>query len=127
MEGLQNFTQPPARFTEASLVKDLEDKDIGRPSTYAPIVATLMDRKYVTKDKKSLVPTDLGFIVIDMMQHYFKEIVDTGFTAQMEENLDDIEAKGVAGRALSRISTAISRKSWMLQKKRSRRWNSKWS
>ena len=95
VEGVQNFTQPPARFTEASLVKDLEDKDIGRPSTYAPIVATLMDRKYVTKDKKSLVPTDLGFIVIDMMQHYFKEIVDTGFTAQMEENLDDIEAKGV--------------------------------
>lgn len=95
VEGTQNFTQPPARFTEASLVKDLEDKDIGRPSTYAPIVATLMDRKYVTKDKKSLVPTDLGFIVIDMMQHYFKEIVDTGFTAQMEENLDDIEAKGV--------------------------------
>lgn len=95
VEGTQNFTQPPARFTEASLVKDLEDKDIGRPSTYAPIVATLMDRKYVTKDKKSLVPTDLGFIVIDMMQQYFKEIVDTGFTAQMEENLDDIEAKGV--------------------------------
>ncbi len=95
VEGTQNFTQPPARFTEASLVKDLEDKDIGRPSTYAPIVATLMDRKYVTKDKKSLVPTDLGFIVIDMMQQYFKEIVDTGFTAQMEENLDDIEVKGV--------------------------------
>ena len=95
VEGTQNFTQPPARFTEASLVKDLEDKDIGRPSTYAPIVATLMDRKYVTKDKKSLMPTELGFIVIDMMQQYFKEIVDTGFTAQMEENLDDIEAKGV--------------------------------
>ena len=95
VEGVQNFTQPPARFTEASLVKDLEDKDIGRPSTYAPIVATLMDRKYVTKDKKSLVPTDLGFIVIDMMQHYFKEVVDAGFTTQMEENLDDIEAKGV--------------------------------
>ena len=54
-----------------------------------------MDRKYVTKDKKSLMPTELGFIVIDMMQQYFKEIVDTGFTAQMEENLDDIEAKGV--------------------------------
>lgn len=95
VEGTQNFTQPPSRFTEASLVKDLEDKDIGRPSTYAPIVATLMDRKYVTKDKKSLMPTELGFIVIDMMQQYFKEIVDTGFTAQMEENLDDIEAKGV--------------------------------
>ena len=98
VEGTQNFTQPPARFTEASLVKDLEDKDIGRPSTYAPIVATLMDRKYVTKDKKSLVPTDLGFIVIDMMQQYFKEIVDTGFTAQMEENLDDIEAREFRGK-----------------------------
>ncbi|MFQ8602250.1 MAG: type I DNA topoisomerase [Anaerovoracaceae bacterium] len=90
----QNFTQPPARFTEASLVKDLEEKDIGRPSTYAPIVATLMDRKYITKDKKSLLPTDLGFIVTEMMQEYFNEIVDTGFTAQMEEELDDIEVKG---------------------------------
>lgn len=95
VEGEQNFTQPPARFTEASLVKDLEEKDIGRPSTYAPIVATLMDRKYISKDKKSLVPTDLGFIVTEMMEQYFKEIVDAGFTAQMEENLDDIEAKGI--------------------------------
>jgi len=91
----QNFTQPPARFTEASLVKELEDKDIGRPSTYAPIVATLLDRKYISKDKKSLVPTELGFIVTDMMIQYFKEIVDVGFTAQMEDNLDDIEIKGV--------------------------------
>ena len=93
VEGQQNFTQPPARFTEASLVKDLED--IGRPSTYAPIVATLIDRKYISKEKKSLIPTELGFIVTDMMEQYFKEIVDTGFTAQMEENLDDIETKGV--------------------------------
>ena len=95
VEGQQNFTQPPARFTEASLVKDLEEKDIGRPSTYAPIVATLIDRKYISKEKKSLIPTELGFIVTDMMEQYFKEIVDTGFTAQMEENLDDIETKGV--------------------------------
>ncbi|MDO4544922.1 MAG: type I DNA topoisomerase [Bacillota bacterium] len=95
VEGQQNFTQPPARFTEASLVKDLEEKDIGRPSTYAPIVATLMDRKYIKKEKKTLIPTDLGFIVTKMMEHYFKEIVDAGFTAQMEENLDDIEVKGV--------------------------------
>ena len=95
IEGQQNFTQPPARFTEASLVKDLEEKDIGRPSTYAPIVATLTDRKYISKEKKSLIPTELGFIVTDMMQQYFKEIVDAGFTAQMEENLDDIETKGV--------------------------------
>ena len=93
VEGQQNFTQPPARFTEASLVKDLEE--IGRPSTYAPIVATLIDRKYISKEKKSLIPTELGFIVTDMMEQYFKEIVDTGFTAQMEENLDDIETKGV--------------------------------
>lgn len=95
VEGEQNFTQPPARFTEASLVKELEDKNIGRPSTYAPIVATLLDRKYISKDKKSLVPTELGFIVIDMMAQYFREIVDVGFTAQMEDNLDDIEIKGV--------------------------------
>ncbi|MDO4745864.1 MAG: type I DNA topoisomerase [Bacillota bacterium] len=95
VEGEQNFTQPPSRFTEASLVKELEDKNIGRPSTYAPIVATLLDRKYISKDKKSLVPTELGFIVIEMMAKYFKEIVDVSFTAQMEDDLDDIEIKGV--------------------------------
>lgn len=95
VEGQQNFTQPPARFTEASLVKDLEEKDIGRPSTYAPIVATLLDRKYISREKKALAPTELGFIVTDVMEQYFKEIVDAGFTAQMEENLDDIETKGV--------------------------------
>ncbi len=95
VEGQQNFTQPPARFTEASLIKELEDKDIGRPSTYAPIMATLSDRNYVKREKKSLIPTDLGFIVTDVMSQYFREIVDAGFTAQMEENLDDIEVKGV--------------------------------
>ncbi len=100
VEGEQNFTQPPARFTEASLVKELEEKNIGRPSTYAPIVATLLDRKYISKDKKSLVPTELGFIVIEMMTNYFKEIVDVGFTAQMEDNLDDIEIKGVNWRSV---------------------------
>ena len=91
----QNFTQPPARFTEASLVKELEDKEIGRPSTYAPIVATLTERRYVKKDKKSLVPTELGFIVTDMMSEYFKEIVDADFTAQMEQRLDDVEVENV--------------------------------
>lgn len=87
----QNFTQPPARFTEASLVKDLEEKNIGRPSTYAPIVATLMERKYVSREKKSLVPTELGFIVAEFMEKYFKEIVDAGFTADMEDKLDLVE------------------------------------
>ena len=94
VRGEQNFTQPPARFTEASLVKDLEEKDIGRPSTYAPIVATLIDRRYIKREKKSLVPTELGFTVTDLLSEYFSEIVDTGFTAGMEEKLDDIESKG---------------------------------
>lgn len=91
----QNFTQPPARFTEASLVKALEEENIGRPSTYAPIINTIIDRRYVKKEKKSLVPTDLGFIVTQMMEDYFKEIVDTGFTADMEDKLDDVEVKDV--------------------------------
>jgi DNA topoisomerase-1 len=91
----QNFTQPPPRFTEASLVKELEDKDIGRPSTYVPIIGTLLDRKYITREKKTMKPTDLGFVVTDLMENYFKEIVDSGFTASMEDQLDDIEVKGL--------------------------------
>ncbi|MDR2355779.1 MAG: type I DNA topoisomerase [Clostridiales Family XIII bacterium] len=89
----QNFTQPPSRFTEAGLVKDLEEKNIGRPSTYVPIIATLTDRKYITREKKTLFPTELGFVVTELMENYFKEIVDTGFTADMEDKLDDIEVK----------------------------------
>lgn len=89
----QNFTQPPSRYSEASLVKDLEEKNIGRPSTYAPIIATLIERKYIIREKKMLKPTELGFIVTDLMETYFKEIVDTGFTADMEDKLDDIEVK----------------------------------
>lgn len=87
----QSFTQPPARYTEASLVKELEDKDIGRPSTYAPIVSTLTERKYVGREKKALKPTELGFLVNDLMEEYFKDIVDAGFTANMENRLDDVE------------------------------------
>ena len=89
----QKFTEPPARFTEASLVKDLEEKNIGRPSTYAPIIATLLERKYITRQKKTLSPTDLGFLVTGMMEEYFKEIADTGFTAGMEDKLDEVEVK----------------------------------
>ncbi len=87
----QNFTQPPSRFSEAGLVKDLEEKDIGRPSTYAPIIATLIERKYITREKKILKPTELGFLVTDLMENYFKEVVDAGFTAEMEDKLDDVE------------------------------------
>ncbi|MDD7602798.1 MAG: type I DNA topoisomerase [Firmicutes bacterium] len=91
----QKFTEPPSRFTEASLVKDLEEKNIGRPSTYAPIIATLLERKYIERQKKTLLPTDLGFLVTDMMEEYFHEIADTGFTAEMEDKLDDVEARGL--------------------------------
>lgn len=94
VKGEQHFTQPPARYTEASLVKELEEKNIGRPSTYAPIVGTLTERKYVTRDKKKLVPTELGILVNDLMSEYFKKIVDVGFTAYMEDRLDDVEIKG---------------------------------
>lgn len=95
LQSDQNFTQPPSRYTEASLVKDLEEKNIGRPSTYAPIIATLMDRKYVSREKKSLLPTDLGFIVTELMEKYFKEIVDVGFTSELEDRLDDIEIENL--------------------------------
>lgn len=95
VDAEQNFTQPPSRFSEAALVRDLEEKDIGRPSTYAPIMATIIDRKYVKKEKRMLVPTELGFMVNQMMEDYFKEIVDTGFTADMEDKLDDVEVKDV--------------------------------
>ena len=93
--GDQKFTEPPSRFTEASLVKYLEDKNIGRPSTYAPIIGTLLERKYVTRQKKVLSPTDLGLVVTELMEEYFKEIADTGFTATMEDKLDDVEIKSL--------------------------------
>lgn len=89
----QNFTQPPARFTEASLVKELEERNIGRPSTYAPIIGTLTERKYIIREKKMLVPTDLGELVNQMMNEYFKNIVDLNFTAEMEDRLDDVEIR----------------------------------
>ena len=91
LSGDQTFTQAPARFTEAGLIKLLEEKNIGRPSTYAPIVSTLSERRYVSKVKKALVPTELGFLVDGLMGTYFMEIVDAGFTSLMEDKLDDVE------------------------------------
>ena len=90
VKGEQSFTQPPARFTEASLVKTLEEKNIGRPSTYAPITATLTDRRYIKRTGKSIIPTELGFTVTKLLSEYFMEIVDTGFTAEMENKLDEV-------------------------------------
>jgi DNA topoisomerase-1 len=89
--GKQHFTQPPARFSEATLVKTLEENGIGRPSTYAPIISTLLDRKYVEREKKTLTPTELGYIVNNIVSEYFKQIVDIEFTAEMENKLDNIE------------------------------------
>lgn len=87
----QHFTQPPPRYTEATLVKTLEEKGIGRPSTYAPIISTIMSRGYVVKEKKYLYPTELGKIVNDLMEEHFKDIVDINFTAKMETQLDLVE------------------------------------
>lgn len=86
----QHFTQPPPRFTEASLVKLLEEKNIGRPSTYAPIIDTILRRNYVERQNKNFVPTELGIIVVDLLKDNFSNIVGVEFTAQMEEELDQI-------------------------------------
>ncbi|HEX5164383.1 MAG TPA: type I DNA topoisomerase [Thermomicrobiales bacterium] len=86
----QHFTQPPPRFTEATLVKALEENGIGRPSTYAPTIATLAARNYVTAEQRRLVPTELGFVVSDILVEHFPSIVDIGFTSEMEEELDEI-------------------------------------
>jgi len=88
---LQHFTQPPPRYTEATLIKELEKHGIGRPSTYAPILATIQERNYVKKDeKKRFYPTAVGFLVNDLLVKHFPEIVDINFTAKMEDNLDKI-------------------------------------
>ena len=87
----QHFTQPPSRYTEASLVRTLEENGIGRPSTYAPTISTIISRGYVSREKKRLYPTELGIMVTDMMEKYFADIVDTEFTANMETRLDQVE------------------------------------
>ena len=91
-EPAQHFTQPPPRFTEATLIKLLEEKGIGRPSTYAPTVSTIMDRNYVIKEGRALKPTPLGEVVTALMKDKFTDIVDPGFTAYMESQLDSVEA-----------------------------------
>jgi DNA topoisomerase-1 len=92
VEPRQHFTQPPPRYTEATLVKALEEKGIGRPSTYAAILSTITDRKYVHKENGRFVPTELGSVVNDYLVERFPELLDVGFTAKMEDELDQIEA-----------------------------------
>lgn len=86
----QHFTEPPARYNDASIVKTLEEKGIGRPSTYAPIIETILARGYIVRREKKFEPTELGFIVLDMLEKYFKDIVDVKFTADLERKLDKV-------------------------------------
>lgn len=94
LDAKQNFTQPPPRYTEGTLVKELESRGIGRPSTYAPIISTLQDRTYVVKEKGKFRPTDLGLYVTDFLVKHFEKLMDYEFTARMEEELDQVEEGG---------------------------------
>ncbi|MBQ2770848.1 MAG: type I DNA topoisomerase, partial [Clostridia bacterium] len=91
VEKEQHFTQPAPRYTEATLIKTLEEKGIGRPSTYSPTISTIIDRGYIEREKKQLLPTELGFVVTRLMKENFQDIVDVKFTASMEEKLDGVE------------------------------------
>ena len=95
LEGKQHFTQPPPRFTESALVKELEERGIGRPSTYATILSTIQDREYVIKEKNRLKPTLLGCAITDLLIEGFPEVMDVQFTAEMEEKLDEVEEGSV--------------------------------
>ncbi|MCF6463349.1 type I DNA topoisomerase [Clostridium sp. Cult1] len=90
IEPNQHFTQPPARYTEASLIKTLEELGIGRPSTYSPTISTILSREYVNLNNKSFAPTELGLLVNDLLEEYFKDIVNEKFTAELEGKLDEI-------------------------------------
>jgi len=89
----QKFTQPPGRFTDATLIKKLEELSIGRPSTYAPTISTIIARKYVSRENRSFIPEDVAYVVIDLLVEHFPNIVDYQFTADMEEDLDEIAEK----------------------------------
>ena len=90
LDANQHFSEPPPRFTEATLIKMMEEKGIGRPSTYAPTIGTLIDRSYVERERNRLTPTKLGITVTDLLTEYFIDIMDLDFTAKMEEELDDV-------------------------------------
>jgi len=95
LEPKQNFTQPPARFTEASLIKLMEELGIGRPSTYSPTISTILSRGYVVLDKKSFFPTELGLLVNDLLTEYFKHVVNEKFSANLEDELDNIASGNI--------------------------------
>ena len=111
MEPRQHFTQPPPRFTQASLIKELDEKGIGRPSTYAAIISNILDREYVAQNEsRQLVPTDLGFLVTDLLVESFPDILNVEFTAGMEDELDKIEdGKEKWTKAMKRFYTPFER------------------
>ena len=117
----QHFTEPPARYNDATLVKLLEETGIGRPSTYATIITTIISRSYVKREGKSLVPTPLGFVTTDLLEKNFPEIVDQDFTAQMEDQLDGIEnggttIEGVLGAFYGSFSTELKKADSQVEK-----------
>ncbi|MCE3241113.1 MAG: topoisomerase, partial [Deltaproteobacteria bacterium] len=111
MDPRQHFTQPPPRYTPASLIKELDEKGIGRPSTYAAIISNIIDREYVAQDeRRTLAPTDLGFLVTDLLVESFPDILNVEFTAGMEDELDKIEeGKEKWTKAMKRFYTPFSR------------------
>ena len=90
LDANQHFTQPPPRFSEATLIREMEEKGIGRPSTYAPTIATLVEREYVAREQRRLLPTDLGCTVTDLLTQHFTDVMDPDFTARMEQQLDEV-------------------------------------
>jgi DNA topoisomerase-1 len=122
-EPKQHFTQPPPRYTEASLIKAMEEKGIGRPSTYAPTISVILDREYVAKDGRALRPTNLGEAVTDLMIDKFSDIVDLKFTAQMEDTLDEVENgkidyRDILGKYYDTFSKELAQAEIDLDKKR---------
>ena len=105
----QHFTQPPPRFTDASLVKRMEELGIGRPSTYASIIQVLQNRDYVVKDKGRFIPEDRGRLVSTFLGNFFERYVEYDFTAQLETQLDEVSAGNLDWKTLLRISGAISK------------------
>ena len=95
LDSEQRFTKPPVRFNESTIIKEMEDKDIGRPATYASTIMTLLTREYVVKETKNLVPTELGEQVAEYLEKYFANLMNIKFTAEMEEHLDEVEFKGI--------------------------------
>ena len=110
MDPRQHFTQPPPRYTQASLIKELDEKGIGRPSTYATIISNILDREYVAQDdRRSLAATELGFLVTDLLVESFPDILNVEFTAGMENELDKIEeGKEAWTKAMKRFYTPFS-------------------